>query len=340
MAVDKKEDDKPELEIVETDEAGKPLTAAEGDKSDEGGDDDKKLSLEGDEGEERDEVDTDPEREKLRQERKLRRKIQKELRREQMREEREELKALRIQTRDLEHKLNYIQAGQNSGVEQTLKEKRQGAISAYQQADQDVGLAIEASDGIRAREALKRRDDAKEFAQQIDMQLRRMQTQPTNVGTDPVETAFYKEWTKKNSWFDPKLGNDESRIARQINDDLINKDGYKPNTEAFWAELTKRVSRFVKPEDGDGGDGKRRASEKDDDADAEERLVNRRRGGPPVNGGGRESPSTNKSRERVFVTPARKQALIEAGHWDDPAMREKYLRAYQKYDRAQSTNAR
>jgi hypothetical protein len=32
------------------------------------------------------------------------------------------------------------------------------------------------------------------------------------------------------------------------------------------------------------------------------------------------------------VTPERKQAMIEAGVWDDPVLRQRYLKAYQDYD--------
>jgi len=34
----------------------------------------------------------------------------------------------------------------------------------------------------------------------------------------------------------------------------------------------------------------------------------------------------------VYVSPSRKRAMVEAGVWDDPALRTKYLKAYQDYD--------
>ncbi len=38
------------------------------------------------------------------------------------------------------------------------------------------------------------------------------------------------------------------------------------------------------------------------------------------------------SKHDVYVSPERKQAMIEAGVWDDPTLRAKYLKAYQQYD--------
>ena len=39
------------------------------------------------------------------------------------------------------------------------------------------------------------------------------------------------------------------------------------------------------------------------------------------------------TRNEVVVTPERKQAMMEAGAWDDPVARKRLLKAYQEYDR-------
>jgi len=39
------------------------------------------------------------------------------------------------------------------------------------------------------------------------------------------------------------------------------------------------------------------------------------------------------TKKEVYVTPDRKQAMIEAGYWDDPVKRTQMLKAYQAHDR-------
>ena len=37
--------------------------------------------------------------------------------------------------------------------------------------------------------------------------------------------------------------------------------------------------------------------------------------------------------KEVYISPERKEALIEAGVWDDPVLRAKYVKRYSEYDR-------
>jgi hypothetical protein len=39
------------------------------------------------------------------------------------------------------------------------------------------------------------------------------------------------------------------------------------------------------------------------------------------------------TKKEVYVTPARKQAMMDAGVWDDPVKRTQMLKAYQAYDK-------
>lgn len=46
----------------------------------------------------------------------------------------------------------------------------------------------------------------------------------------------------------------------------------------------------------------------------------------------RKSATRDTPKKVVYVSPSRKRAMVEAGVWDDPALRTKYLKAYQDYD--------
>jgi len=322
-AKEKETEQKDLLEIIETDDNGKPVAEAP-----ETPRDDARLSPDAQTDEERDDdtPDADPEREKLRQERRLRRKIMKDMRRENQASKDRELEELRRVAAEQAERLRQLEQTTTGNMEQTLKERLQRAVQAYEAADQDLGLAVEAGDGKRMREALKIRDEAKEAAQTFDLQLRRLKAppQPRTAGPDPQEARLYQDWLAKNDWYDPNQGNEESRLAMAINQTLL-QEGYLPNTPAFWNELSNRSEKFIKP---------KRAQRDDDDAPPPRAV----RGGPPVGGSGRESAPNGKI--KVFVTPERRRAMEEAGVWDDPAAREKMLRRYAEYDRNNSTNAR
>jgi hypothetical protein len=58
---------------------------------------------------------------------------------------------------------------------------------------------------------------------------------------------------------------------------------------------------------------------------------NAKRKAPPTGSGREYAPPSTKN--EVVVTPERKQAMVEAGVWDDPVARKRYLKAYQDYDR-------
>ena len=45
------------------------------------------------------------------------------------------------------------------------------------------------------------------------------------------------------------------------------------------------------------------------------------------------SHAPTSTRKEVYISPERKQALIEAGVWDDPVLRQKYVKRYAEYDR-------
>ena len=72
------------------------------------------------------------------------------------------------------------------------------------------------------------------------------------------------------------------------------------------------------------------AKNQEEDPVEDERPAGRR--GPPVGGSGREGGAT-PGRRQVVVSPERKRALQEAGVWDDPVARERYLRKYHEWDR-------
>jgi hypothetical protein len=134
-----------------------------------------------------------------------------------------------------------------------------------------------------------------------------------------------------NEWWDPSGRDQESQAVLQIDRSLV-QEGYDPAQKDYWDELRSRAkealpnrfkSRAGSREDDGGGEGSGNGQQKPSGAR-----------GPQFRTGGRERPL---KKNEVYISPERKEAMIEAGVWEDPVLRNKYLKSYSKYDQEAST---
>lgn len=150
-------------------------------------------------------------------------------------------------------------------------------------------------------------------------------------------------WMARNAWFRPETSDEDSRIAKVI-DDQIAAEGFDPGTAAYWQELDRRIKRKL-PHRSTGGTGRRQVQNDDiDDEDddfeetpKEKRQEDQNRGGSKVSGSGQGSGGGG--RVKITLSRERIQALKDAGKWDDPLERNKMIKAYVKYDRAAAQNS-
>jgi hypothetical protein len=130
---------------------------------------------------------------------------------------------------------------------------------------------------------------------------------------DAEVSIMAKKWIGDNSWYNPKGSDEESKIVQAIDQSLMN-EGFNPKTEQYWQELDKRVARRL-PE----------RKQFDDEPKKQGRK------GPMIGGSREHAPAS--TRREVYVSPERKDAMIQAGVWDDPVLRQRYLKQYAKWDR-------
>jgi hypothetical protein len=185
------------------------------------------------------------------------------------------------------------------------------------QAEQIIARAIEAGNGDDVVTAMRMRDEAKERATQLyaaKQQVEQAKVQISQPTADPRVTNLAKEWIAANPWYDPQGRDEDSAITKAIDNQLV-REGYDPASYEYWTALTERVSARIGSSDAapsrDTGAPKRKA--------------------PPMGNTREHAPVSTK--KEVYVTPARKQAMIDAGVWDDPTKRNQMLKAYQAYDR-------
>ena len=184
-----------------------------------------------------------------------------------------------------------------------------------------MAKAIEQGQGEDVTKALQIRDQALERARQLKAAKEQAEkpVQPKQ-GKDPRVAAYAQEWVKANSWYDPSGKDEDSAIVKVI-DQRLAAEGFNPASEDYWVELDNRVARRLPHRYGEDTVEKPKAAQK--------------RGGPPV--GGKREYAPPSTRKEVYISPDRKQALIDAGVWDNPELRQRYIKRYAEYDRNQSS---
>lgn len=303
----KETDERPENEIddiVIVEE--KPI---DDDNDDDSGDD--RVARNEDDG-------NDTEREAIRERRRLEKLERKERRDKAITRDKVELDFLRKRNDELERRM--------SAQEQRAYQSDLGQIDAQiaraaneaQMAERVIAKAVEVGNGEDVAKAMRYRDEALAKVNQLNYHKQQATQRPVQPqqAMDDRAMMHAKEFLEENKWYDPQGGDERSAIVLAI-DQAMNKEGHDPRSEEYWDELRSRVARRLPEQFG-----------KAPKADREERVA---RGGPTV-GSGREYAPTS-TRKEIYISPDRKQALVDAGVWDDPVLRMKYVKRYAEYDR-------
>jgi hypothetical protein len=206
-----------------------------------------------------------------------------------------------------------------SAVDQKLNE----ALNEAQLAERIMAKAIEQGQGEDVTKALQIRDNALERARQLRSVKEEAEKprQPAKPQKDPRVAAYAQEWVKSNDWYDPSGKDEDSAIVKVI-DQRLAAEGFNPATEDYWVELDNRVAKRLPHRYGE-------------DTPMEKAKPAMKRGGPPV--GGKREYAAPSTRKEVYISPERKQALVDAGVWDNPELRQRYIKRYAEYDRNNSS---
>ena len=302
------EDDEDELKDAEYVAIEEPLEQNSKDNTD---DEDEESSLKS--SAEEDNASSEEDREAIRERRRLEKKERKERRDKAIGRDKIELNFLRSRNDELERRIGAVETHTQQTNLSQIDQQIQQAASEIETAQKIIAKAVEAGNGEDVVQALQYRDEAMAKMHQLN-QHKQQQTQQVQAPRQPqvdTEVVHYaKEFMEENTWYDPN-GKDEASAIVQAIDNKLAEEGYDPRTEDYWDELHSRV--------------KRRLPEKF-------KAARKPTGGPAV-GSGREHAPTS-TRKEIYISPGRKAALQEAGVWDDPVLRQRYIKKYAEYDRA------
>lgn len=227
-----------------------------------------------------------------------------------------ELSELRQQNDTLLRRVSAIEGNTLASNVNALDQRIAQAQADVKQAENIIARAVEAGNGDDVATAMRLRDEAQYEAQQLwqhKQQVEQARQQHANPGPDPRVVNYAKEWMDANPWYDPN-GRDEDSAITKVIDNQLASEGYSPKDADYWHELTRRVASRI------------------GDDEAETRQNPSKRKAPPT-GTTREYAPVSTKRE-IYVTPERKQAMIDAGIWDDVPRRNQMLKAYQAYDKS------
>jgi hypothetical protein len=317
MAEALREDDDNDEDIVIIEDESKLSQNVEDDDDDQ---DDDPVARSNDD----DDDDSGDEREAIRERRRLEKQERKVRRDEAIKRDKLELDFLRKRNDDLERRVSVQEQRTHKMDLSAFDAEISQASKEADMAERVIAKAVAAGNGEDVTQAMRYRDQALARIQQLNAQKNQVASQrPQTPQIDDITMTYAKEFIAENPWYDAQGRDEDSAIVIAI-DQSLSKDGYDPRSSDYWDELRRRAARRL-PERFEAPKPAKRA--------AEERNEPRRepRGGPAVGSGREHAPAS--TRKEIYVSPERKQALVEAGVWDDPVLRAKYVKRYAEYDR-------
>lgn len=139
--------------------------------------------------------------------------------------------------------------------------------------------------------------------QQPDQQRQAPERQQTKL--TPQAQRLADDFQAKHNWIDPQGRDPQSLLVLHLDNQILN-EGFDPGTQDYWDELEDRIAENLPHRI-----AAQRHAAPARQQPARQQQAAPRRAGPMVNGGG-ERPQGGE-RQTVYMTPQRKQALIEMG---------------------------
>lgn len=260
-----------------------------------------------------------------REEVRRRRRAEKQRKKENRNRDRLELNFLRGRNEQLERRQSELDARVANGEMVLIDNKIAELDGQIREAERLKALAITKADGESAAEADRIANDLRSGRNQLagmkNQRIAAARAAPMPT-IDPAIQSAARDWAEHHTWYDPQLRNADSRVAKAVEDNLFMEGTLDAREPEYWDELDRRLKKYMPHR---YGNGEQNVREEEGEEGGE-----RRSRGPQVRVGGRERPLR---KNEVYISADRKAAMIEAQVWDDPVLRERYLKQYQKFDR-------
>jgi hypothetical protein len=272
-----------------------------------------------DEQNSQDDDESEEEREKIREARREERRLKKELSKQREASAKHKISALEKRNEELARRLAAVENTASSYQFAQIDKAVEDEATRVEYAKMKMLQAAQSNDAVAQMEYLEQLTEAKQRLQQVQHYKKQQleaakapkQNVPNELAAEVQRNA--ERWLKKNSWFDTQARDTDSRIAKVIDQELAS-DGWDPSDSEYWDELDSRLSaRLPHRYTAKGGNTKRSAG-----PTASSRVAN----------------ATSAKPGTITLSRDRVQAIKDAGAWDNVERRNKMIRAYASYDRA------
>lgn len=268
----------------------------------------------GDAHDDGDDADQPDDTEAIRAARRARRKAKKEYIKQTNAEKDVRLQNLLRQNQELQERLAVVERKTNSADLARMDKVIEDKELRLQYAKMKMAEATSASDG----EAFAKAQDMWYETRREVENLRAMKEAAVKSTSQPSPADDNRElqrqaakWMERNSWYDPQGDDEDSEIAKIIDQKLV-KEGWNPNQSEYWDELDRRLQ-------------KRLPHRYTDDTDE---RPSRSRPRSVVTGSGRENAASAGGKNTFTLKPEQVRAMKDAGFWDDPVKRAKMVKRY------------
>lgn len=275
------------------------------------------------------EGETEEKRQARREERKQRKERQRKAReRDQM-----EMQFLRQRNEDLERRFSQVESRLGHSEMNALDQRITEVQRQLKLSDQVIAQAVSQQRGDEVVEAQNIRDSLRDQLRELTRHKQQISSaskqkpsrdsgeQPTQP--DPRLLSHAQAWMQDHTWYRPGGRDEDSLIVSAIDSALAAEAGMDPTTAEYWEELSDRVQKKLPHRFTEG-------LNESHNEQAQSRQNRAPSGGPTFSTGGR---TRNLGKNEVYINPERKKAMQEAGVWDDPVLRQRYLKRYRDYDK-------
>lgn len=274
-----------------------------------------------------DDQDRDDDTEAIRAARRARRKAKKEYIKKTNEEKDQRLVMLQRQNQELMERLANVERKTHSADLARLDKAIEDKELRLQYARMKMSEATSAGDGEAFAKAQEMWYETRREVESMKS-LKENAVRAVNVESPANSKELQRQaarWMERNEWFNPEGGDEDSEIAKIIDQKLV-KEGWNPASEDYWEELDKRLSKRLPHHYTDNHDeGSSRQS---------------RRPRSIVTSSGREGTSSSGARNSFVLSPEQVRAMKDAGLWDNPQTRNRMIKRYAEQARQQNSGFR
>ena len=266
------------------------------------------------------EGETDEDREKIREARREERKLKKELAKQREVSAKHKISALERRNEELARRLAAVESAATSFQFAQVDKAIEDEATRVEYAKMKLLQASQSGNAEEQVEYLEQLQESKTRLSQMQAYKKQQiaaANRPRQNVPNPVSNAVQENasaWLSKNKWFDPQARDTDSRIAKVVDQEMAD-EGWDPSDQEYWDELDNRLTSRLPHRYAAKSGGSTSRSRPNPTASS--RAAN---------------PSAVPS-NAIKLSPERVRAIKDAGAWDDPASRNRMIKAYMAYDK-------